>query len=328
MAAAFPILFISPPGAVNALLASGLVKRLTEEIPHGLFTIAADAGAEALFRDMPRLERFIPLGEGRGGRFSLWGQVRGRRWGLVVDVAGGLLGGMISARTRALYKQPRLDAAPAHKVQDWARVLKLEDDPPAPALFVGSHTSEQARAMVGASEPILALAPGADWIGRVWPAERFNEVAARLLGPDCPLEGGSLLIVGSETDREMAQTVRAAVPRDRVIDLTGRVDPLVAYACLRSARLLVGNDGLYTHLAAAADIPTLGLFGPSDEVREGPWGAHARVVRGHRAFADFLIVDRNLDQALNHMLDLPVEAVLDAAQRLLKETEPELARAV
>ena len=56
-------------------------------------------------------------------------------------------------------------------------------------------------------------------------------------------------------------------------------------------------------------MPTLGLFGPSDEQLYGPWGENARVVRGPRSFEQIRAVDPSFGQALCHMMDLPVETV-------------------
>jgi ADP-heptose:LPS heptosyltransferase len=76
------------------------------------------------------------------------------------------------------------------------------------------------------------------------------------------------------------------------------------------------------HLAAAAGVPTLGLFGPSDETLYGPWGEHMRVARGPRSFEQIRAVDPGFGQALCHMMDLTVETVSDAAESLLAETAP------
>ena len=71
-----------------------------------------------------------------------------------------------------------------------------------------------------------------------------------------------------------------------------------------------------------AGAPTLGLFGPTDERIWAPWGAHARALRGPRTPAEILKVDPQMNQAICHMLDLSVGAVMKAARRLLYETEP------
>ena len=90
-------------------------------------------------------------------------------------------------------------------------------------------------------------------------------------------------------------------------------------------RLFIGNDSGAMHLAAAAGVPTLGLFGPSDDRLYAPWGPHCRVVRGGRDLEAFRRIDPELNQAVCHMFDLSVDSVVDAATRLLKETETPVA---
>jgi ADP-heptose:LPS heptosyltransferase len=75
------------------------------------------------------------------------------------------------------------------------------------------------------------------------------------------------------------------------------------------------------HLAAAAGIPTLGLFGPSDETQYGPWGDNTRVARGPRTYEQIRAVDPSFGQALCHMMDLTVETVGEAAEELLAATD-------
>ncbi|MGZ5947831.1 MAG: glycosyltransferase family 9 protein, partial [Caulobacteraceae bacterium] len=73
--------------------------------------------------------------------------------------------------------------------------------------------------------------------------------------------------------------------------------------------------------AAAAGIPTLGLFGPSDERHYGPWGEATRVARGPRTYEQIRAVDPSFGQALCHMMDLSVETVSAAAEELLAATD-------
>ena len=90
------------------------------------------------------------------------------------------------------------------------------------------------------------------------------------------------MILGGPEDVRTVEELKRSLTKGRVIDLTGQVDLLTAYACLSRARLYIGNDSGLMHLAAAAGTPTLALFGPSDERLYGPWGAHVRALRGPR----------------------------------------------
>ena len=318
----FPILFITATNIGDAVLSSGLIKRLADEIPNARFTVVAGPTAAPLFSFVPNLDELIVFAKQKDGShwFDLWRSVRKRRWGLVVDLRGSAMARFVSTKRRAVFRKTGGD--PVHKVMEAARVLKIEDDPAAPYIYVSPEVEAYASDLTAGDGPILAVAPAATWVGKTWPLERFSRVAIRLLGPEGPLRNGRLMVLGGPKERKIALQLKDVVPRERFIDLAGRVDLVTAYACLRRARLFIGCDSGTMHLAAAAGAPTLGLFGPSDERRYGPWGPHARVVRGGRSFEELRAIDPDLNQAVCHMMDLSVERVYEAARALLAETEP------
>jgi ADP-heptose:LPS heptosyltransferase len=320
----FPILFITASRIGDAVLSSGLIRRLIEEIPNARFTIVAGPVAAPLFRDTPGLDELIALEKEKRGLhwLKLWRKVRGQRWGLIVDMRGSPLGRLLKAKKRAIRKPLIPGAAPMHKVVEAARLLKLEDNPPSPMLFTSRETEAEAEALLGRDKtPILAIAPAANWVGKAWPAERFAVAAAELMADGGPLQNARLMLLGGPDDRWASETVRRVITRDRLIDLVGRVDLLTAYACLKRARLFIGNDSGLMHMAAAAGAPTLGLFGPSDDRLYGPWGRQARALRGPRDFDSFKLIDPDLNHAVCHMQDLPVEWVVRSARLLLAESE-------
>lgn len=131
----FPILFITSTRIGDAVLSSGLLARLHAEIPHARFTLAAGALAAPLFRDTPNLEALIPIEKKPGGLHwvDLWKRVRGTKWGLVLDLRGSGLAGTLSAKMRIVRRSPDEDEPVVHKVEELARLLKLDGEaPPAP----------------------------------------------------------------------------------------------------------------------------------------------------------------------------------------------------
>ena len=321
---AFPILFITATRIGDAVLSSGLIRMLADEIPNARFTIVAGPLAAPLFAHVPGLDRVIVMekGKGKGHWFKLWNQVRHRKWSLIVDLRGSGTALFLRRDKRAIWK--KVPGEVVHKVIDAARVLKLEGAPPAPHLYITPEVQALADQMLApkrgeAAGPLLAMGPAANWVGKVWPIERFAQTSGQLLGPDGPMAGGRLLILGGPEDGRMVEELRMASARGRCVDLTGKVDLLTAYACLKRADLFIGNDSGLMHIAAAAGTPTIGLFGPSDERRYAPWGPLTRAVRGPREFEQFLAVDPDLSQAIRHMSDLPVAKVVKAAKALLIE---------
>lgn len=315
MSSSFPILYIAETDAEAAVLSSGALACLVDSLPQAAFTVVGSAASAPLFADTPRLARLIVMdGNGRFEWIALWNQVRQTRWGLVVDQRSTRFSERLRRQKRAVKGPPRPGV---HAVEDAAYALHL-DDIPAPRLFVGDETRAAADALIGDDPaPILAVGPGADWIGKRWPAERYSKVAAPLLADDGPLAGGRLMIVGEEADRDLAHTIRLAVPRARVIELQGKLTRLQTAAALSHATLYIGADSIWTQLAVAARVPTIGVYGPSDDSHVGPWGGVS--IRGERSFEEFRAVDPNLNQAIQHMMGLPAERVLKAAWTLLEK---------
>jgi len=313
MSGTFPILYIAEADAEAAVLSSGALAQLVTEVPNARFTIVGSAATAPLFADTPNLAELIVLPrEGRLEWIALWNQLRDTRWGLIVDMRGSNISGRLRRQKRAV----RGDDTPGlHAVEEAARVLQFETVP-APRLFTSRQTRAVADERIRPDDrPILAVGPGVEWLGKRWPAERYAKVAAPLMADDGPLAGGRLLILGDEKDRDDAHTIRLAVSRGRATELVGRLTPLQAVALLGRAALYLGPDSLWTHLATAAGAPVVAAFGPSDEAERGPWTGIA--VRGTRSVEEYRKIDPRLNQAIQHMNDLPAERVLKAAKKVL-----------
>ncbi len=106
----------------------------------------------------------------------------------------------------------------------------------------------------------LLVHPGARWKGKCWPAARFAELAGRL-----SKERAARVILASGPDAE-EQAIVDAVRKEMTVPYA--VFPpeggLTRFAALCArCSLFVGNDSGPMHIAAAAGIPVVGLFGPS-----------------------------------------------------------------
>ena len=110
----FPILFITSTRIGDAVLSSGLIKRLVDEVPHARFTIAAGPLAAPLFRDTPGLEALIPLEKQPLGRplvRTCGGRCAGGAGAWCSTCGARASPGFLRARRRAVRKS--LPAAPA-----------------------------------------------------------------------------------------------------------------------------------------------------------------------------------------------------------------------
>lgn len=311
------VLFITSNRIGDAILSSGLLAALVDTYRDASFTVAAGPAAAPLFMDIPKLEKIIALPKQpyAGHWFKLWRACAATRWEMVVDLRGSAIAWTLWSAKRAVY---RPQSTQEHRVVQLARVLKL-DAPAQPRIWCSGVRWDRAAVLVpDYAGPTVALGPAANWCGKQWPAARFVELVARLTAQEGLLPGARILLFGGPGEQEMTQPLLRALPESRCIDLVGRVDLLTAYACLRRANLYIGNDSGLMHLAAAAGIPTLGLFGPSREVHYAPWGAQALAVRGPQSFEDIISApgyDHRSGQS--YMTGLTVERVYQALTELL-----------
>ena len=114
---------------------------------------------------------------------------------------------------------------------------------------------------------LVAMLPSTRGPQKLWPAESYHELARRWLTKG----DTTLLLLGGPGEEARLEQVRGNLPADRAIVWAGGTVPELT-AILRRTDLVVGNDTGPLHLAAAHDVPSLGLFGPTRGERNGPYG--------------------------------------------------------
>ncbi|MDP3685557.1 MAG: glycosyltransferase family 9 protein [bacterium] len=121
---------------------------------------------------------------------------------------------------------------------------------------------------------LIGLHPGSygDLAYKRWPAERFAELGDRL----ATARNAIVLVFGGPEEQTLKAEVAARMRAPSVI-----VDaPLrVTAALIARSACFVSNDSGLMHIAVSQNIPTFGLFGPTDERRTAPWGPHGHVIR-------------------------------------------------
>src|SRR5450755_132738 len=154
----------------------------------------------------------------------------------------------------------------------------------------------------------VLLNPGAGWGAKRWPAERYGEVA-RQLGED----GLKSLINFGPGERDLAHVVESVSEgATKQIDCT--LAELIAFT--RRARLFIGGDTGPLHLAAALGVPVVGIFGPTDPARNGPFGTRSIVLRSPASVNSYSHVPR----PGAGLLEISSGQVVAAARQLLGES--------
>jgi len=279
------LLFVTSTRVGDAILSSGILDHLIGANPGCRVTVACGPAAAALFSALPGLERIVVLEKMAFSLhwLALWAACVGTVWDVIVDLRNAPLTLLLAARRRYRIRRSR---EAVHRVVKMAEVVGLADNPPTPRLWTGDAHRAAAVQRIPDGSPVLAIGPTANWVAKTWPADRFAELAERLTGPAGILPGGRVALFGCADERPSAVRLIEAIPAERRLDLIGRLDLIEVFACLERCAFYVGNDSGLMHLAAAAGVPTLGLFGPSPEAMYAPWGPFTDVVRPDAAYEE------------------------------------------
>lgn len=147
--------------------------------------------------------------------------------------------------------------------------------------------------------------PGAGWGAKQWPPQRFGEVAIALAAHNI-----KTLVNASADEAELAREVVEA-SGGNAFELRCTIGQLIALT--RRARIFIGGDTGPLHLAAALEIPVVGLYGPTDPARTGPYGTRSIPLRHPKSETTFSH-HREIEAGL---LKITTEEVISAARHLL-----------
>lgn len=281
------ILFITSNRIGDAILSTGLLNYLIQKHPTSKITVAAGPLAIPLFKSMPCLDALIPFEKEAWGLhwLKLWSACLLKKWDLVIDVRGSLISYFLFTKKRRIWSSQK-DLG-LHRVEALASLLDSQDIP-APGLWATMEHEKKAKDLLRGSRPIVALGMGANWRGKMWPVQNFIELAQKLKKTTGPFPGCRFLLVGSLEERSLIDPFLKTLGEDSIIDCVGKLDLLMVYSCLREVDFFIGNDSGLMHLSAAANIPTLGLFGPSIVQHYRPWGAKCAFVQGDRTYEELI----------------------------------------
>ena len=228
------------------------------------------------------------------------------------------------------------DRVPLHDVRhetdlalDLTRKLGLPGDDRRPRYTPSDASLDRVAALIeerGARGPLLVIHPGgganpgATMDTKRWPAERFAQVAAVLRAQ----LGGTIILVGAESDRQLVNATSAAL-RGEAIDLCNALslDELGAL-CARAA-LYIGNDSGTTHLAEGCGAPVVAVFGPTDPAQYGPTDGISEAVWDPVACGPYVqrgdLTRPTATETFRCIDAITVEQVLAAARRVLARAE-------
>ncbi|NYF90884.1 glycosyltransferase family 9 protein [Tunturiibacter empetritectus] len=158
-------------------------------------------------------------------------------------------------------------------------------------------------------EKFAFLAPTAGWGAKQWPAERYGAVAVALR------QAGYHSLVNEAPGHRFADAVVTA-SEGCAISVPCSVEQMIALQ--RRAGVVIAGDTGPLHLAATLERPVVGLYGPTDPSRTGPYlldRSKVRVLRHESSRTDH---SRHSDPETG-LMQISTEEVVEAALELLRD---------
>lgn len=164
---------------------------------------------------------------------------------------------------------------------------------------------------IAADRPVIAINPMAKWETKLWPSDRFAQLADQLSAQ----YGAALFFTGGPADRPVIERIRKTM-RTGAVNLAGRTSLMELAALYETMDCVISTDTGPMHIAAAVGTPTVALFGPTADWRTGPFGDGHRIVSSDpQCRPCFKRACRII--TLDCMRDIGVEQVLDPVDDVL-----------
>ncbi len=155
-----------------------------------------------------------------------------------------------------------------------------------------------------------AISPGASYgAAKCWPPERFALLADRLIS-EC---GADVIFFGTAGEKEIAARIRSNM-KSRAISLVGETSTRDLAALFASCSVFIGNDSGAMHVAAAAGLPVIGIFGSTDPEGTAPVTEQFTLIREAVSCSPCFLRKCPVDHRC--MTRITVDSVFSAAMRV------------
>ncbi len=274
------ILFITLSNLGDIILTTPVLEKLCVEFPaRSIDVVTGPVGTEIFtahpaVRDVIVYKKRAPL----GSRMKHFLELRRKKYDLVVDLKNTLAPYLVGARFR-----PGIFSFPArgrHKKEEHlSKLFCLGVDAFSNNRFFVPASEEDRRSADRILPPerekrTVVMNPGAKSHLKRWGAIKFAALADRLTEElDC-----SVFICGNEDDKETVTEVMSRI-KGKANDLCCKTSLGVLSEIMRRSALVVTNDSAPLHLASAVNVPTVAIFGPSNEVKYGPLADKNKVIK-------------------------------------------------
>jgi len=271
------ILFVTLSNIGDLVMTTPLLTTLHNLYPNHLVDIVADRRSGELLRACPYVGDIL-WKDKRSSWVQSWRflkKIRRQYYDLVIDLRGPTIAFLSRAKRKGLKKKRTQNMhAVEHHFTALSGLVSSSNIPPT-KLWLPIEEQPHLDSVyfdLVKGKRMLALAPGANWPGKIWHLSAYTKLI-NLLTEE--FDGACLLGGPNDVQRSEEILQGANLP---TYNLCGTTSLLETARCLAGAKAFVGNDSGVGHMAAALSIPTLTVFGEGEPNRYRPWGDRAKII--------------------------------------------------
>jgi len=270
------ILFITLSNIGDVILTLPVLDSLRAAFPESKITVMAGERPKEIFENNPGIERVVVYSKRSKikEKIKLFNELKKERFNLVVDLRNSFFGVFLPAKHRtspfAIIPKELKHMKERHLYKIKNLKLKIQK-PEKPSLYIKPEDEGYINRIlkennISDKDKIIMIAPGARSHIKRWSQDKFIELVSNLLkGPEV-----KVVLVGDRDDIPIAGYI-AKHSGYTLVNLTGRTSILQLAALLKKASCVVTNDSAVLHIAGYMNAPTVAIFGPTNELKYGPW---------------------------------------------------------
>jgi len=279
------ILFISLSNIGDCILTLPTLDSLMKDFPQAKITVVTSPRAKGIFQDNPYISRLAVFDKHSKlkEKANLFKELKRERFDMVVDLRNSFLGAFLPSRykispflfipkqikhmkDRHLYKVHSSQFTVHSTTRKSSLFIKPEDEEYIREILKENNISEQ--------DKIIVVAPGARSHIKRWPQDKFVELINSLVKEF----SAKVVLAGDKEDAPIAKYISSHAS-SCALDLSAKTNIQQLGSLLKRCCLVITNDSATLHLASYLDIPIIAIFGPTNEIKYGPWSGNFAIAR-------------------------------------------------
>lgn len=322
------ILFITLTNIGDVVLTLPSLDYLKDKFKDASFTVLSGPNASVLFSGDALVSENIAYDKHAPFRqkFALFNRLKRENFDVIIDLRDTVFRWFAGAK----YKNPYIIQVPKHirhlrlrhlyktlaAFKETDKVFDIKTPPKSINLeekVITSAGDLLAKHQLSFDSTYIIVAPGARSSTKRWLRQSFIKVCHELM------KHYPIVLIGDKDDSVITLDINKHL-RLGCVDLGNQTSLLEAIAILKKAKLVICNDSAILQLASYLNIPTLAIFGPTDENKYGPYSDASAVMRKNT-----ICTPCQRDECKNDwlcMIEVTPSSVIDSANSLINEQIP------